>query len=70
VHLPSLCVAHFQLAYSQTSGLQSCNIVSGTGFYPERLVDAPYIQRYTPVVEQRLAVAGARLAAILSAAFK
>jgi hypothetical protein len=49
---------------------ESCNIVSGQGFYPDRLVDAPYIQRYAPVVEQRLAVAGSRLAAILNAAFK
>jgi hypothetical protein len=49
---------------------ESCNIVSLKGFYPERLVELPYIQRYTPVMERRLAAAGARLAGILNAAFK
>ncbi|SDP92937.1 S1/P1 Nuclease [Rhodoferax sp. OV413] len=49
---------------------ESCTIVSQQGFYPERLVELPYIQRYTPVVERRLAVAGARLADVLNATFK
>jgi hypothetical protein len=49
---------------------ESCAIVSRSGFYPERLVDVPYIQRYTPVVESRLAIAGARLASALNAVFK
>jgi hypothetical protein len=44
--------------------------VSLKGFYPERLVEMPYVQRYTPVMERRLAVAGARLAGILNASFK
>jgi hypothetical protein len=49
---------------------ESCGIVSLKGFYPERLVEMPYIQRYTPVLERRLAAAGARLAGILNASFK
>ena len=49
---------------------ESCNIVSLKGFYPERLVELPYIQRYTPVMERRLAAAGARLAGVLNAVLK
>ena len=49
---------------------ESCGIVSLTGFYPERLVEQHYIQRYTPVMERRLAAAGARLAGILNSALK
>ena len=49
---------------------ESCEIVSLKGFYPNRLVELPYILRYTPVMERRLAAAGARLAGILNAALK
>lgn len=49
---------------------ESCRIVSLKGFYPERLVDVPYIERYTPVLERRLASAGARLAGVLNAVFQ
>jgi hypothetical protein len=49
---------------------ESCAIVSQEGFYPERFVDVPYIQRFTPIVESRLAIAGARLASALNAVFK
>ena len=49
---------------------ESCRIVSGQGFYPVRLIDLPYIQSFTPVMERRLATAGARLAGILNAALK
>ena len=45
---------------------ESCKIVGMTGFYPERKVDVPYIERFTPVMEGRLGLAGARLAAILN----
>jgi hypothetical protein len=48
---------------------ESCRIVAKPSFYPGRLVDAPYIQEYTPVVEQRLRLAGARLAALLNQMF-
>jgi hypothetical protein len=49
---------------------ESCQIVGTTGFYPERLVGQDYVQRYTPVMEQRLTVAGARLAGLLNRIFK
>jgi hypothetical protein len=45
---------------------ESCNIVALNGFYPDRLVEVSYIQRYTPVMERRLAAAGARLAGMLN----
>ena len=49
---------------------ESCRIVSEPGFYPDRVVDLPYIQRYTPVMERRLATAGARLAGLLNSVFR
>jgi hypothetical protein len=45
---------------------ESCLIVDTPGFYPDRLVDMPYIENYTPVMEQRLTLAGARLATLLN----
>jgi hypothetical protein len=45
---------------------ESCRLVATEGFYPDRLVDQRYIQRFTPLMEQRLAMAGARLAALLN----
>ena len=45
---------------------ESCRIVGTAGFYPERKVGADYVAGFTAVVEQRLAVAGARLAALLN----
>jgi hypothetical protein len=44
----------------------SCRIVGSPGFYPDRKVDVPYIERFTPVMEDRLRLAGARLAAALN----
>jgi len=38
------------------------------GFYPGRLVDLAYVQRFTPLMEQRLQQAGARLAVTLNQA--
>jgi len=49
---------------------ESCVIVSQQGFYPVRFVDEPYIQRFTPVVEHRLAMAGMCLANVLNAVFR
>jgi hypothetical protein len=49
---------------------ESCHIVGTPGFYPDRKVDVPYIERFTPVMEQRLATAGARLAAVLNAVWR
>ncbi|NVO07547.1 MAG: endonuclease, partial [Rhodoferax sp.] len=45
---------------------ESCHIVATPGFYPDRLVDVPYIVKFTPVMEQQLTVAGARLAILLN----
>jgi nuclease S1 len=45
---------------------ESCRIIGTRGFYPKRLVDFSYVERYTPVVEERLSLAGARLAAVLN----
>ncbi|NVO08288.1 MAG: S1/P1 nuclease [Rhodoferax sp.] len=45
---------------------ESCHIVATPDFYPDRLVDAPYIEKFTPVMEQQLTKAGARLAILLN----
>ena len=47
---------------------ESCRIVGQPGFYPGRLVDQAYIQRFTPIMEQRLQLAGARLAGLINLA--
>jgi hypothetical protein len=49
---------------------ESCRIVAKPSFYPGRLVDANYIEEYTPVMEQRLSAAGARLASLLNGIFR
>jgi nuclease S1 len=49
---------------------ESCRIVGAPGFYPERKIGVDYVERFGPVMEQRLAAAGARLAAILNVRFK
>lgn len=49
---------------------ESCRIVAMPGFYPERKVGQDYVERYIPVMEQRLTVAGARLAGLLNRAFR
>ncbi len=49
---------------------ESCRIVGQPGFYPGRLVDQAYIQRFTPHMEQRLQLAGARLASLLNQALQ
>lgn len=48
---------------------ESCRIVGEVGFYPPRKLDVDYVERYTPVIELRLATAGTRLAAILNRQF-
>ena len=49
---------------------ESCRIVGSPGFYPERRVGDDYIARFTPVMEQRLVTAGARLAGLLNRALR
>ena len=45
---------------------ESCRIVATPGFYPGRLVDVDYLERFLPVLETRLALAGVRLAEVLN----
>ena len=45
---------------------ESCRIVGTPGYYPGRKVDTAYIEQFTPVMEARLVLAGARLAAALN----
>jgi hypothetical protein len=45
---------------------ESCSIVGATDFYPDRKVRADYVEKFTPIVEQRLTLAGYRLAALLN----
>ena len=45
---------------------QSCQIVGMAGFYPDRRVGQAYIDRFTPVLEQRLLDAGIGLAGLLN----
>lgn len=45
---------------------ESCRIVGLDGFYPQRKVGMDYVGRFTPVVEQRLELAGSRLAVVLN----
>ena len=45
---------------------ESCRIVGAADFYPDRKVGTEYVEKYTPVVEQRLTIAGQRLAAMLN----
>ena len=49
---------------------ESCNIVGLRGFYPGRLVDVDYVRQFTPVMEQRMAAGGGRLAALLNGIFR
>jgi len=45
---------------------ESCRIVGMSGFYPSRKVGQDYVEKFTPVMEHRLATAGARLARLLN----
>jgi len=47
---------------------ESCRIVGMAGYYPVRKVGLEYVERFTPLLEQRLELAGRRLAAMLNAA--
>ncbi len=47
---------------------ESCRIVAQPGFYPQGDPDSAYVARMTPVVLERLGLAGARLAALLNQA--
>ena len=45
---------------------ESCKIVGMPGYYPERKVTGEYFEQFTPIMEARLALAGARLADLLN----
>lgn len=49
---------------------ESCRIVGTPGFYPGRKVGLDYIEQFTPTMERRLNVAGARLAGILNMVYR
>ena len=49
---------------------ESCKIVGILGLCPERKVGADYMERYTPVMQQRLVIAAARLAAMMNMVFR
>ena len=51
---------------AKQAALESCRIVAQSGFYPARVVGDDYITQYIPVMEDRLALAGARLADLLN----
>lgn len=48
---------------------ESCRIVGTPGFYPPGDIDEAYAKQFTPTAMGRLALAGARLAAILNRSF-
>jgi hypothetical protein len=62
LNAPDLNMAH--------AAEESCKIVGATGFYPPRTVGQDYVAQYTPVLEQQLVVAGARLAGLLNRLFQ
>ena len=45
---------------------ESCRIVAIPGFYPDRRVEAQYVEKWTPVVESQLQLGEARLARMLN----
>jgi len=49
---------------------ESCRIVGMPGFYADRKVGQDYVERFTPVTERQLRVAGARLAWVLNEALR
>ncbi len=49
-----------------TIAMESCKIVSQSGFYPDRLVTPEYVDRNVPVMAYQLAAAGRRLAQVLN----
>ena len=44
---------------------ESCWVVAAPGFYPGHKLDAQYVENFTPVLERRLLLAGARPAGVL-----
>lgn len=57
-----------RLGFAQAAE-ESCSIVALPEFYPRRKVGLQYVEHFTPMMLQRLALAGARLAAHLNQIF-
>lgn len=55
-------------ASAASAAQESCVIVGTPGYYPERRVGQDYMDRFMPVLEARLTLAGARLARLLNRA--
>ena len=53
-------------AGSARAAEESCKIVGMPGYYPKRKVTGDYFEKFTPIMEARLALAGARLAELLN----
>lgn len=49
---------------------ESCRLVASPGFYPEEKVTQEYVQRFMPLLQQRLSTAGYRLAAVINRALQ
>jgi hypothetical protein len=49
---------------------ESCRLVASPGFYPEEKVTQEYVQRFMPLLQQRLSSAGYRLAAVINRALQ
>lgn len=49
---------------------ESCTLAQSEGFYPGRNLDSGYLQRYIPVMQKQLTLAGTRLADLLNRTFK
>ena len=60
----------WSLSTAAQAAEESCRIVGLPGFYPRRLVDLSYVQRFKPVMEQRLQLAGTRLAGLINQALQ
>lgn len=61
---------HHALGAAQAAE-ESCRLVHAPGFYPaQHAIDADYLERHTPILERRLAVAGLRLGLMLNEVFR
>jgi len=54
------------IASAADAAEESCRIVGSPGFYPARQLDLEYVEKFMPVLEQRLVLAATRLAALLN----
>jgi hypothetical protein len=53
-----------------TAAEESCRIAAGAEFYPGRKLNDEYVAGFTPMMEEQLILAGARLAVLLNDAFR